>query len=174
MDALRASVRTGEKTSHIKRFVRSLCRVYFVDLFVQVLKLCGKAGLLDLEHVSVDGSKVNANASKHKAMSYGRMQTEIERLEKEIREFSLQAERVDAEEDELYGKGRQAHEISEELRRRENRLERIAEASRGFRRFSLRGMRKVSSEWTLVCLCGNLLKLLTTKPESLEKALQTT
>ena len=132
-------------------------------------------------------------------------------MEKEIREFSLQAERVDAEEDELYGKGRQAHEISAELRRRENRLERIAEASRaleveakqareaelrdqvvrlrkaivepvfgqakearGFRRFSLRGMRKVSSEWTLVCLCGNLLKLLTTKPESLEKALQTT
>jgi len=69
----------------------------FVDLFLQVLNLCGVAGLLDLKHVSLDGSKVRANASKHKA--------------------------------------------------------------RSFRRFSLRGLDKVRAEWTLVCLCGNLLKL---------------
>jgi transposase len=138
----------------------------FVDLFVQVLELCGRAGLLDLEHVSLDGSKVQANASKHKAMSYGRMGTEIERLEREIREFTAQAERIDAEEDKLYGKGKEAHEISEELERRFERLKRIAKAkeeleqeARRFRRFSLRGLRKASAEWTLVCLCGNLLKL---------------
>ena len=100
----------------------------FVDLFVQVLDLCGRAGLLSLEHVSLDGSKVDAHASKHKAMSYGRMQTEINRLEREIREFVAQAERVDAEEDELYGKGKEAHEISEELKRRHERLKRIAKA----------------------------------------------
>lgn len=100
----------------------------FVDLFVEVLDLCGRAGLLNLEHVSLDGSKVDANASKHKAMSYGRMQSETERLEQEIREFVRKAETVDAEEDELYGKGREAHEISEELKRRQERLERIAKA----------------------------------------------
>jgi transposase len=100
----------------------------FVDLFVQVLRLCGRAGLLDLEHVSLDGTKVEANASKHKAMSYGRMEGEVERLKREIRELAAKAERVDAEEDELYGEGKEAHEVGEELRRREGRLKRIAEA----------------------------------------------
>jgi len=102
----------------------------FVDLFVRVLRLCGRAGLLDLEHVSLDGTKVQANASKHKAMSYGRMEGEIERLEGEIREFAAEAERFDAEEDELYGRGREAHEIGGELRRREGRLRRIAKAKK--------------------------------------------
>ncbi len=82
----------------------------FVDLFLQVLKLCGVAGLLDLKHVSLDGSKVQANASKHKAMSYGRMRTELERLEREIREMSAQAQKIDSEEDTLYGEGKDAHE----------------------------------------------------------------
>lgn len=81
----------------------------FEDVFVQVLRLCGRAGLLDLEHVSLDGTKVEANASKHKAMSYGRMEGEVERLKREIREFAAKAERVDAEEDELYGEGKEAH-----------------------------------------------------------------
>jgi len=100
----------------------------FVDLFVQVLRLCGRAGLLDLEHVSLDGTKVEANASKHKAMSYGRMEGEVERLKREIREYAAKAARVDAEEDERYGEGKEAHEIGEELRRREERIKRIAKA----------------------------------------------
>ena len=100
----------------------------FVDLFLQVLQLCGRTGLLDLEHVSLDGSKIEANASKHKAMSYGRMGSEIERLEKEIREFSDKAEMIDSEEDRRYGEGQEAHEISVELKRREERLKRIAKA----------------------------------------------
>jgi transposase len=73
-------VLTGDQHPHftvINEF-RLLHMDSFVDLFVQVFKLCGKAGLLDLEHVSLDGSKVNANASKHKAMSYGRMQRKRE------------------------------------------------------------------------------------------------
>ena len=102
----------------------------FVELFVQVLDLCGRAGLLDLEHVSLDGSKVEANASKHKAMSYGRMGSEIKRLEREIREFSEKAEEIDVAEDRLYGKGQEVHEISEELKRRHERLRRISEAKR--------------------------------------------
>ena len=94
------------------------------------------------------------------------MKSEIVRLEREIWEFAAKAEKIDREEDTLYGKGEEAHEIPEELRRRQERLERIAEAkeeleqeARSFRRFSLRGARKVACEWTLVCLCGNLLKL---------------
>jgi len=106
----------------------------FVDLFGQVLRLCGRAGLLDLEHVSLDGSKVEASASKHKAMSYQRMETEIERLEREIREFGAKAEEIDAAEDERYGEGKDAHEIADELKRREQRLERIADAKRELER----------------------------------------
>jgi transposase len=111
----------------------------FVDLFVQVLRLCGRAGLLDLEHVSLDGSKLEANASKHKAMSYGRMEVEVERLEREIREFSARAVRVDAEEDELYGKGNEAQQIRQELRRREERLKRIAGAKMELEQEARRG-----------------------------------
>jgi transposase len=98
------------------------------DLFVQVLRLCGRAGLVDLEHVALDGSKVDANASKHKAMSHGRMEEEIERLGREVRELLARAEEADTEEDELYGPGRDAHEINEELARREKRLEVIRKA----------------------------------------------
>ena len=100
----------------------------FVDLFLQVLQLCGRTGLLDLEHVSLDGSKIEANASKHKAMSYGRMGSEIERLEQEIRDFSDKAEMIDSEEDRMYGEGQEAHEISVELKRRDERLKRITKA----------------------------------------------
>jgi chemotaxis protein histidine kinase CheA len=98
------------------------------QLFVQVLSLCDRAGLLKLEHVSLDGSKVQANASKHKAMSHARMESEVKRLEKEIQELLAEAEVVDQEEDELYGEGRQAHPIDSELKRREKRLEGIRKA----------------------------------------------
>jgi len=98
------------------------------QLFVQVLTLCDRAGLLKLEHVSLDGSKVKANASKHKAMSHGRMESEIERLEGEIQELLTKAKNVDQEEDELYGKDKDAHPIGEELKRRERRLEIIRKA----------------------------------------------
>jgi transposase len=100
------------------------------QLFVQVLQLCDRAGLLKLEHVSLDGSKVNANASKHKAMSHGRMVSEIKRLEKEIQELLDKAKDVDQEEDELYGKDKDVHPIDEELKRREKRLEVIRRAKK--------------------------------------------
>jgi transposase len=54
------------------------------DLFLQVLRLCQRAGMVKLGHVAIDGTKVRANASKHKAMSYARMQEEEKRLKKEI------------------------------------------------------------------------------------------
>jgi transposase len=98
------------------------------QLFVQVLALCRKAGLVKLGHVALDGSKVKANASKHKAMSYGRMKETEQRLEEEVKQLLAEAARVDAAEDARYGKGQRGDELPEELRRRESRLKKIREA----------------------------------------------
>ncbi len=98
------------------------------DLFVQVLELCGEAGLVKLGHVSLDGTKVRANASKHKAMSYGRMKKKRVELEAEVKELLRRAEAVDADEDEEFGKGVRGDELPEELRFREKRLTKIKEA----------------------------------------------
>jgi transposase len=97
-------------------------------LFVQGLKLCRQAGLVKLGHVAVDGTKINANASKHKAMSYGRMRTEEARLEQEVRGLLRQAEAADAQEDAHYGATRRGDELPEALARRESRLRKIREA----------------------------------------------
>jgi transposase len=98
------------------------------SLFVQVLRLCQKAGLVKLGHVSFDGTKIKANASRHKAMSYGRMKEEEKRLRKEIRELLSRAEATDAEEDERYGWDRRGDELPEELSRRKDRLKKIRQA----------------------------------------------
>lgn len=100
------------------------------ELFVTVLALCQKAGLVKLGHVSFDGSKVRANASKHKAMSYGRMEKKAAELKEEVDRLLSQAEAVDAEEDALYGKGTRGDELPKELRFKESRLRKIEEAKR--------------------------------------------
>ena len=97
-------------------------------LFLQVLHLCQKAGLVKLGHIAIDGTKMKANASKHKAMSYGRMSETEKKLEEEVRKLLEEAERIDAEEDEKYGKGRRGDELPAELARRESRLKKIREA----------------------------------------------
>ena len=97
-------------------------------LFVQVLMLCQQAGLVKLGHLTVDGTKVKANASKHKAMSYKRMCETEERLEKEVEALLQEAQQVDDDEDAKYGKGRRADEIPGDLARRESRLKKIKEA----------------------------------------------
>ena len=97
-------------------------------LFAQVLHLCQKAGLVKLGHVALDGTKVKANASKHKAMSYQRMQETETRLQREVEALLRQAEEVDAEEDARYGKGKRGDELPEELQRRESRLAKIQAA----------------------------------------------
>jgi transposase len=97
-------------------------------LFVQTLELCQKAGLVALGHVALDGTKVRANASKHKAMSYDRMEKAERELVEEVARLLAEAERVDAEEDAAFGKGRRGDELPEELRRRESRLRKIQEA----------------------------------------------
>lgn len=100
----------------------------FQELFVQVLEVAREAGLLKMGAVAVDGTKVKASASKHKAMSYGRMKQDQERLKSEIAELTSRAAQVDAEEDAQYGVDNTGDELPEELQRREQRLGKIQEA----------------------------------------------
>jgi transposase len=100
------------------------------DLFQQVLRLAMKAGAIKLGRVALDGSKVKANASKHKAMSYGRMKLEERALKEEVQKLLAQAKAADDEEDRRYGKDKSGDELPEELSRRETRLQRIREAKR--------------------------------------------
>jgi transposase len=97
-------------------------------LFVQVLRLCQKAGLVSLGQVALDGTKVKANASKHKAMSHERMLRSETQLEGEMRALLRKAEIIDAQEDGQYGKGKRGDELPEELQRRSSRLEWIRKA----------------------------------------------
>lgn len=99
-------------------------------LFFEVLQLCRQAGLVKLGHVALDGTKLKANASKHKAMSYKRMCEAERKLKEEVERLLEEAERVDSEEDAKYGKGNRGDELPKELRRRESRLKKIREAKK--------------------------------------------
>ncbi len=99
-----------------------------MGLFIQVLNICKKARLVKLGHVSLDGTKVKANASKHKAMSYGRMCKKEKELVEEVEELFRKAAEVDEYEDKKYGKRKKAFELPEELKFRESRLKKIREA----------------------------------------------
>jgi len=94
-------------------------------LFVQVLRLCQRLGLVKLGHVALDGTKIKANASKHKAMSNERMTQDVARLEAEVTKLLQAAEQTDVTEDLEHGTGRRGDELPQELRRREGRLTRI-------------------------------------------------
>jgi len=109
---------------------RKLHRNAVQGVFEQVLRLALKAGAMKLGRVAIDGSKVKANASKHKAMSYGRMKDKELELREEIRRLLSEADRQDEAEDRRYGKDGTGEELPEELRRRESRLERIRQAKR--------------------------------------------
>jgi transposase len=99
-------------------------------LFVQVLQLALKLGAMKLGRVAIDGTKVKANASKHKAMSYDRMLREEQRLREEVKQLLAEAEQTDKDEDKRYGRNRRGDELPAELGRREERLQRIAEAKK--------------------------------------------
>ena len=97
-------------------------------LFHQVLELCRQAGLVKLGHVALDSTKVRANASRHKAMSYGRMKEREAQLKAEVDELLRRAGEVDEEEDRRYGRDKRGDELPEELSFREGRLRKIREA----------------------------------------------
>src|SRR5205823_13829914 len=112
-------------------------------LFQQALSPVIEVGALKLGRVALDGCKVKANASKHKAMSYGRMEETEKRLREEVQELMKQAEAADEEEDKRYGRDRQGEELPEELQRRETRIARIQEAQKALEE---RAREKAASE----------------------------
>ena len=97
-------------------------------LFLQVLELCRQAGLVKLGHVALDGTKVRANASKHKAMSYGRLKEQEGQLTAEVAELLRRAGEVDDDEDRRYGRDKRGDELPEEPAFRESRFRNIREA----------------------------------------------
>jgi transposase len=99
-------------------------------LFVEVLKLCALAGLARVGTVALDGTKVKANASRHKAMSYDRMKAEEARLKEEIAELLAEAAATDTAEDIEHGPDRHGDELPDELARRQSRLAKIQSAKR--------------------------------------------
>jgi transposase len=101
----------------------------FCDVFVQVLRIAGEAGLVKLGNVSTDGTKLQGNASRHHAMSYGYMKKEVERLREEIEALVTQAHQQDAADDAVLG-SRRGDELPAELSRRENRLATLEAAMR--------------------------------------------
>ena len=103
-----------------KRHLKELGR-----LFVQVLQLCERAGLVKLGHVAIDGTKIKANASKYQSLSYARMKEAEQELAAEVARLLGEAQRIDEEEDELYGQGKRGDELPEELRERATRLAKI-------------------------------------------------
>ena len=97
-------------------------------LFVQALALCQAAGMVRLGRVALDGTKLRANASRRKAMSYARMSEKEKILAQEVSDLLAEAEAIDRAEDAQFGKGRRGDELPEELQRRDSRLVKIREA----------------------------------------------
>src|ERR1700737_1934763 len=108
---------------------RKLHLATLAGLFEEVLKIALEAGALQLGRLSLDGTKLKANASKHKAMSYGRMKEKQQQLKEEVKQLLEQAEAADQDEDRQYG-GQRGDELPEELRRRETRLAQIKQAKK--------------------------------------------
>jgi len=100
------------------------------SLFEQVLKIALEAGAMKVGRVALDGTKVKANASKHKAMSYGRMKEKEKQIREEVKQLLAQAEAADRDEDEHYGADSSGDELPAELQRRESRLRKIRMAKR--------------------------------------------
>jgi transposase len=105
-----------------KRHLPELAR-----LFVQVLQLCERAGLVKLGHVAIDGTKIKANASKYQTMTYAGLTEAEQKLAATVARLLAEAERVDEAEDQLYGPGKRGDELPEELSESKSRLARIRE-----------------------------------------------
>src|ERR1700686_429338 len=122
---------------------RKLHLATLAGLFEEVLQIALEAGALKLGRVALDGTKVQANASKHKAMSYGRMKERERQLRAEVRGLLAQAEAADAAEDAHYGVDRRGDELPAELQRRESRLKKIRAAQRALEERARQSAEKV-------------------------------
>ena len=125
--AFRAIVGDGPPDFRTISDFRKIHQAAFRPLFVEVLRLAGEMGMVQLGNLSTDGTKMGANASRHKAMSFGYMDKELTRLEAEVEQLLKQAEQTDAEQDAALG-SRRGDELPAELKRREDRLVKIREA----------------------------------------------
>jgi transposase len=105
-----------------KRHLPALSR-----LFLQVLELCQRAGLVKLGHVAIDSTKIKANAAKRQSLSYERLNKAERELSAEVARLLSEAQRIDEQEDSLYGQGKRGDELPTELRQRETRLAKIRE-----------------------------------------------
>lgn len=103
---------------------------HFQSIFVQVLEIAREAGLVKMGTLAIDGTKIKANASKHTAMSYGRMKAEEEKLSDEIRRITELARGVDEAEDAQFGPDFRGDELPKELQRREERVAKIRAAKK--------------------------------------------
>src|SRR6201981_2714641 len=101
----------------------------FKDVFVQILRIAGEAGLVKLGNLATDGTKIQGNASRHKAMSYGYMKKEVERIREDIEALVTHASQQDEAEEAALG-SRRGDELPAELARRETRLAKIEAAMR--------------------------------------------
>ncbi len=119
----------GEDIPDFRRIAEFRARhlKHLQSLFLEVLVLCREAGLLKLGRLSLDGTKVKANASRNKAMSYDRMEPEVERLQQEIASLLARANEADVADDDQFG-DLTGYEIPDELKRRDSRLAKILEA----------------------------------------------
>jgi transposase len=97
-------------------------------LFGQVVRLCQKAGLVKLGHVALDGTKMKANASKYRSMSYGKMKKKEEQLQAEVDGWFKRADQIDEEEDRLYGKDNSGDALPDWVKDRQKRLEKLKQA----------------------------------------------
>lgn len=102
----------------------------FGELFVETLRVAQAAGLKKVGHLSVDGTKVKANASKHKAMSYGRLEEAAQKLEEQVQKLLEEAAALDEQEEARHGRGRRGDELPEELKNPATRAERLRQAKR--------------------------------------------
>jgi transposase len=125
--AFRAIVGTDPPDFRTISDFRKIHLAAFRPLFLEVLRLAGQMGMVKLGNLSTDGTKMGANASRHKAMSYGYMNKESERLKAEIEHLLREAEQIDAEQDAALG-SRRGDELPDELKRRQERLAKIQEA----------------------------------------------
>jgi hypothetical protein len=130
--SLQGGIGRTSAISHTPKVLRAAVAVFRRltgdQVHSQILRLCQKAAMVSLGHVALDGTKVQANASKHKAMSHERMLKAEKELEKEIHALMRRAEILDAQDDRRYGKGELGSELPDELRHKQGRLARIRQA----------------------------------------------
>jgi hypothetical protein len=137
-------VLAGEEHPHFKTInqFRLVHRTAIAGLFVQSLELCRRAGLVKLGQVALDGTKLLANASKHKAMSYQRMKDDEGRLQGEVEKLLAEADAVDAAEDTRFGVGTNPEDLPVELQRRETCSEFARQRLRSSRKLGKRERRR--------------------------------